>query len=341
MRFLRLLLTLAAGHDPADGGGAGARDRIGAVGSSTVFPFTAVVAERFVAAHPAAPAPVIESTGTGAGLKLFCGGVGAAFPDLAGASRRMRADEYAACAGHGVRDVIEVPIGLDGLAIAEARTGPPIRLTTAILFRALAAEPDGRPNAARTWAEVDASLPPVPIRVYGPPATSGTRDALAELVLARGCVAHDPAAAALPPPEFRARCTRIREDGAYVDAGENDDLIVQKLAAEPTAIGVFGYATLEANARTVRGVPLDGVAPGYASIADGRYPGARTLYVYAKRAHLAAVPGLAAFLRLYAASWAPGGPLVRHGLIAAPASVRARAAGIVATTATLDPATLQ
>lgn len=337
---MRRLLSLAffalasACQDQA-GGRIAVRDRITAVGSSTVFPFTAIVAERFVAADPAAKAPVIESTGTGAGLRLFCAGVGAAYPDIVGASRRMRRAEYDGCAARGVRDILEVPIGLDGIAFAESRQGPALRLTPAAVYRALAAFPGGRPNAARTWRDADPALPAIPIRVYGPPATSGTRDALAELVLARGCRAIDPAADAVG-----TRCTRIRDDGAYVDAGENDNLVVQKLAADPKAIGVFGYGYLRENVDTVRGVSLGGVMPTYAAIADGRYPGARPLYLYVKRAHLSAVPGLAAFLRLYASNWSPGGPLVRRGLVANSAPVRARAAAIVAAATPLDPASL-
>jgi phosphate transport system substrate-binding protein len=190
---------------------------------------------------------------------------------------------------------------------------------------------------------VNPALPATPIQVYGPPATSGTRDALAELILTAGCEASDPAAHALAvthPDAHHALCTRVREDGAYIDAGENDNLIVQKLQSNPDAIGVFGYSYLEANADVVNGVPIDGVMPTYAAIADGRYPGSRPLYLYVKQAHLHAIPGLRTFLRLYAAAWAPGGPLVRRGLIAAPDAVRARAAQVIAHETPLDPATL-
>lgn len=337
-RFL-LLLSLAACQGPVTGG-VGGRERITAVGSSTIYPFTAAVAEGFVAADPAAPAPVIESTGTGAGFRLFCGGVGAGHPDLAGASRRMRASEFRLCAVNGVDGIVELPIGRDGLAFAQARGGPPLRLTDATLFRALAASPGGVANAARTWADVDPTLPPMPIRVYGPPATSGTRDALAELVLARGCAAADPAAARLAAAARHERCTRVREDGAYVDAGENDNLIVRKLRADPGAVGVFGYGYLEANAATLAGIPLGGVAPGYDAIASGRYPGARPLFLYVKTAHLAAVPGLAAFLDRYLAAAGPNGPLVRRGLIASPAAERAAALRTLAARTPLDPRAL-
>ncbi|MGP7796030.1 substrate-binding domain-containing protein [Sphingomonas sp. CLY1604] len=344
MRLLLLAMGLClAGCQDQALGGSGSRDRITAVGSSTVYPFTTLVAETYVANNPDARAPVIESTGTGAGMKLFCAGIGAGHPDIEDASRRMKRSEYAACAANGVGPVMEVQIGIDGIAFAEAKDGPGMSLTPADLYRALAATPGGRRNTARTWRDVNPALPATPIQVYGPPATSGTRDALAELILTRGCEAVDPRAKALAirdPDAHRALCTRVREDGAYVDAGENDNLIVQKLAANPDAIGVFGYSYLEQNRGTVNGVAIDGVAPTYATIADGRYPGSRPLYLYVKTAHLRAIPGLAAFLALYADAWGPGGPLVRRGLIAAPPAVRARSAAIVARQTPLDPAEL-
>lgn len=341
--ILALGLCLAGCQDQAKGGGGGSRDQIRVVGSSTVYPFTTIVAEQFVANDPDARAPVIESTGTGAGLKLFCAGLGAAHPDIADASRRMKRSEYAECRRNGVADIVEVPIGIDGVAFAEALSGPGMALTEADLYRALAATPAGRSNTARTWRDVNPALPAIPIQVYGPPATSGTRDALAELILTRGCEAVDPSARALAvaaPDTHKAVCTRIREDGAYIDAGENDNLIVQKLAANPGSIGVFGYSYLDENAATVRGVAINGVAPTYATIADGRYPGSRPLFLYVKKAHLRAVPGLRTFLGLYARAWGPDGPLVRRGLIAASPAVRARAAAIVAHETPLDPAEL-
>ena len=209
--------------------------------------------------------------------------------------------------------------------------------------RALAATPGGRPNAARRWSDIDASLPAVPISVYGPPTTSGTRDAFVELIMLPGCAAADAQAAALEardPQAYRTRCSRIREDGAYVDAGENDNFIVQKLAANPTSLGVFGYSYLEENGGSVVGVPVNGVRPSDATIAAGSYPGSRQLYLYVKKNHLEAVPGLRRFLQLYAASWGPGGPLSRRGLIPSPAPVRARAAEIIRAERPLDPAEL-
>jgi len=319
------------------------RTQITAVGSSTVYPFTTLIAEQFVATNPNAHAPVIESTGTGAGMKLFCAGIGAAHPDIEDASRRMKRGEYDLCAANGARDILEIQVGIDGIAFAESRDGGAMQLTPADIYRALAATPGGKPNTARTWADVNPALPATRIKVFGPPSTSGTRDALAELIMTRGCDESDPRAAALAtsdPEAHKALCTRIREDGVYVDAGENDNLIVQKLAADPTAIGVFGYSYLEQNAQTVRGVAINGVAPTYDAIADGSYPGSRPLYIYVKKAHLDAVPGLRTFLKLYAANWSKSGPLVRRGLIAAPPAIQARSAAIIAQEIPLDPAAL-
>jgi len=328
------LLSLAACLDQARGGGAGARGQIRAVGSSTLYPFTTLVAEQLVAAVPDARPPVIESTGTGAGLRLFCAGAGADHPDMADASRRITAAEYARCDANRVGPVLEVPVGLDGVVLAQARGGPAFSLTDADLYRALAATPGGRRNAARLWRDVDPALPPVPIRVLGPPATSGTRDAFAELILLPGCRRVERVA-------DPARCTRLREDGAFADAGENDNLVVRKLLAEPDALGIFGWGYLRQNGERLRGVRLDGVAPGVAAIRAGRYPGARPLYLYVKVNHLRAVPNLRRFLALYAASWGEDGPLAARGLIASAPAVRADAAAAIADARPLDPADLR
>lgn len=336
-------LALAGCRDQANGGG-GTRDQITVVGSSTVYPFTTIAAERFVAADPEARPPVIESTGTGAGMKLFCAGIGAGHPDIANASRRMKRSEFDTCGNNRVGPILEIQVGIDGIAFAQAMRGPAMALTPADIYRALAATPFGRPNTAGTWRDVNPALPAVPIQVYGPPATSGTRDALAELVLGKGCEAIDPGARALKDGDedgYKQRCLRVREDGGYIDAGENDNLIVQKLSANPNALGVFGYSYLEENAGTVKGVPLDGVAPTYNSIARGAYPGARPLLLYVKKAHLRAIPGLQRFLEVYSTLWGPDGPMVKRGLIAAPEAVRARSAAIVRTGAALEPAELR
>lgn len=323
--------------------GGAARDQIRIVGSSTVYPFTTAVAEQFARKNDGFKAPIVEATGTGAGMKLFCEGVGGRFPDVENASRRIKKSEYEDCTKNGVNGVVEIQIGIDGIALAESKAGPGMTLTPADIYAALAANPYGKAQSARTWADVNPTLPRVPIRVYGPPPTSGTRDAFAELVLDKGC-ATDAATKALKktdPDRFKTICTKIREDGAYIESGENDNLIVQKLAANPDAVGIFGYSSLEENGDRLRGIPLDGVAPSYESIASYRYPGARPLYIYVKQAHLNAVPGLKQFVAEFASGWNPGGYLSRRGLIAAPDEIRARNAQIAQNLPSLDPAGLE
>lgn len=314
------------------------------VGSSTVFPFTTAVAEAFVNNGGVRKPPVVESIGTGAGISRFCGGAGWEFPDIANASRRMKKSEYEHCRKNGVGDVLEIQIGVDGVALAEANNGPKLALTKKDIYLALAANPGGRPNAARTWRDVNPALPAIPIQVMGPPSTSGTRDALVELIVEPGCALAEPNAktlkAAADTAPYDKLCKRIRDDGAYIDKGENDNLIVQGLTQNPNAIGVFGYSYLEENQSRLHGVTIDGVAPTYQTIAEAKYPGARPLFLYVKQRHLRAVPGLADFVRLYSTMWNPGGKLVRRGLIAAPDAVRAHSQQIVAQGIALDPAQL-
>ena len=287
---------------------------------------------------------MIESIGTGAGLKRFCEGVGWEFPDIANASRRIKKSEYALCEKNGVGEIMEIQIGVDGVALAESNRGPGLSLSKKDVYLALAANPLGKPNQARTWRDVNPSLPAIPIQVMGPPATSGTRDALVELVIEPGCAKADPQAKALKAAKdsapYEMRCKRIRDDGAYIDKGENDNLIVQGLATNPNAVGVFGYSYLEENHDRLNGVPIDGVEPSYATIADKTYPGARPLFLYVKTRHLRAVPGLADFVTLYTQMWGPNGKLARRGLIAAPDDVRAEAAREVARRTPMNPAGL-
>ena len=299
-----------------------------AVGSSTVYPFAKMAAERVARANPKLGTPIIESTGTGAGFKLFCAGVGERFPDVSNASRRMKAKEAQQCAANGVKEVTEIQIGLDGVAIATAHGTPIAGLTQKDLYLALAKTPYGKPNKAKTWKDVNGKLPALPIRVYGPPTTSGTRDALGELLLTPPCEAN-PSMAALKKTDeakFKAICTGIRTDGAYIEAGENDNLIVQKLAANQGTLGIFGYSFLEENASKVKGVTINGVAPTYATISSFKYPGARPLYVYVKNAHVRAIPAIRAFVAEITKESAigPKGYMLAGGLVAAPAPIRAR-----------------
>ena len=300
-----------------------------AVGSSTVYPFAKMAAERVARANPKLGTPIIESTGTGAGFKLFCSGVGERFPDISNASRRMKASEAKHCAGNGVKDVTEIQIGIDGIAFATAKGTPLGGVTTKDIYMALAKTPFGKPNKAKTWKDVNGKLPAIPIRVYGPPPTSGTRDAFGELIMTAGCETN-PGMVALKKAnadKHKAICTGVREDGAFIEAGENDNLIVQKLAANPNTLGIFGYSFLEENTAKLKGISINGVQPTYQTIAAFQYPGARPLYIYVKNAHVKAIPAIRAFVAEMTKESAigPNGYMRSGGLVAAPGPVRARA----------------
>ena len=307
---------------------ADARTQMRAVGSSTVYPFAKMVAERVARANAKVGAPIIESTGTGAGMKLFCAGVGERFPDIANASRRMKASEAKQCSANGVTKITEIQVGIDGLALATQKSSAFTSLTTRDLYAALAKTPWGKPNRAKTWKDVNAKLPAIPIRVYGPPPTSGTRDSLAELIMTAGCDTNPGMAAVKKADEakHKAICTGMRQDGAFIEAGENDNLIVQKLAANPNTLGFFGYSFLEENGSKIKGVAINGVTPTYESISSFKYPGARPLFIYVKNAHVAAIPAIRAFVAEFTKESAFGnaGYLRQHGLIASPTPIRAR-----------------
>jgi phosphate transport system substrate-binding protein len=319
------------------------REQIRAVGSSTVFPFAKAVADSLAKSNAEFKSPIIESTGTGAGMKLFCAGVGVQHPDIVNASRRMKASEYEGCAKNGVKDIVEVQVGLDGIAFAEGKNGPGISLTQVDVYRALAANPYGKPNTAKLWSDVNPALPAMPILVLGPPSTSGTRDALKELILMKGCDA-DPAMKALKDSDKEKHekvCGEVRSDGAYVDMGEQDNLIVQKLEANPKAIGVFGFSYLEENMDKLKGLSMNGVQPTYASISDFSYPGARPLYIYVKAAHVGAIKGLKEFVAQWAASWGKDGLLAKQGMVVSPADVQEKNAAVASALTLLDATTLK
>lgn len=340
--FSVIAISVAGCGGGTGGSSGGARQEIRAVGSSTVYPFATAVAETLTK-DGKFTSPVIESTGTGGGIKLFCEGVGATFPDVANASRRLKKSEYEDCAKKGVKDIVEVQIGLDGIAFAEANGGLNMKLSPVDVYKALAANPFGKPNTAKSWSDVNPALPNAPILVYGPPSTSGTRDALAELILTKGCDS-DPAMKALKDSDkdkHKDICTKVRDDGAYVDAGENDNLIVSKVSENPKAVGVFGFSFLEANTDKINGIPMDGVVPTYATISDFSYPGARPLYIYIKSAHLASIKGLKEYAAAFAANWGPDGLLKKRGMVIAPEDVRSANAKIVEAMTPLDPTTLK
>ena len=312
------------------------RDSISIVGSSTVYPFSTVVAERFGRAGKF-PTPKVEATGTGGGLKLFCGGVGVKYPDIANASRRIKDSEKADCEKNGVKEIVEVTIGFDGIVVAHSAASPRADLTQRDLWLALAKDvPDPAggeklvPNPYRTWKQVNPTLPDVRIEVLGPPPTSGTRDAFAELALENGCktVPWIAAMKAIDEARFKAVCMGVREDGAYVEAGENDNLIVQKLVANPAAFGIFGYSFLEENEGKVQGSHIEGIEPAYETIADGSYPVSRPLFFYVKKAHAELIPGIREFVAEFVSERAMGeeGYLADRGLIALPADKYAAAA---------------
>ncbi|MEE2603447.1 MAG: substrate-binding domain-containing protein [Pseudomonadota bacterium] len=305
-------------------GTAMARDTISIVGSSTVYPFATVVAERFGRTGNATPK--IESTGSGGGMKLFCQGVGTQHPDITNASRRMKKSEFELCQSNGVKDITEVKIGYDGIVIANSVKGEHIDLTLRDIFLALAKDvpnPDGSEelvaNPYKTWKEVNPALPNTKIEVLGPPPTSGTRDAFNELAIEGGCKTF-PWLKAIKDEDkskYKAICRSVREDGAYVEAGENDNLIVQKLEKNPAAYGVFGYSFLDQNRGVVQAANVDGVEPTFDAIGSGDYPVSRSLFFYVKKAHVGVVPGIEGYVKEFTSekAWGDQGYLGEKGLI--------------------------
>jgi phosphate transport system substrate-binding protein len=321
--------------------GADARDQIRIVGSSTVYPFATVVAEEF-GRSTGNKTPIIESTGTGGGLKLFCAGVGVSHPDITNASRRIVQSEVDLCASNGVSEITEVKIGYDGIVLANSKKSARQELTLRHIFLALAKQvpaPNGDlvPNPHRTWKDVDPSLPDVKIEVLGPPPTSGTRDAFNELAMEGGCTTFLDLKALKKTDKSRYKgiCHAIREDGAYVEAGENDNLIVQKLVANPSAFGVFGFSFLDQNTDAIQGSIVGGSEPTFDNIASGKYPVSRSLYFYVKKAHVGSIPGIKEYVTEFTSEKAVGeyGYLADRGLIPAPKAerekVRAEATGLV------------
>jgi len=294
------------------------------VGSSTVYPFTTIVGETFAAEGNTAP--VIESTGTGGGMKLFCAGVGDSHPDFTNASRAIKSSEAEKCAANGITP-LEMMVGYDGIVFANSKASGVLEITPRELFQALAKDvpqDNGNlvPNPFTTWNQINPKFPNVKIEVLGPPPSSGTRDAWSELVMEKGCKTYDWVKAMKKKDKkaYKGICHGVREDGAYIEAGENDNLIIQKLANNPNAFGVFGYSFLDQNTDVIQGSPISGVVPTFDSIADGSYPASRGLYVYAKKEHMGVIPGMTEFMELYLSDDIAGadGSLGDAGLIPLP-----------------------
>jgi phosphate transport system substrate-binding protein len=324
------LTALAAGPVSAQQG----RDYISVVGSSTVYPFATVVAEQF-GKTTKFKTPKIESTGSGGGLKLFCAGVGVQHPDITNASRRIKKSEFEQCQSNGVKDVVEVKVGYDGIAIANSKKAKAMKLELKDIFLALAKEvPDPKggekliPNPYKTWKDVNSSLPAQKIEVLGPPPTSGTRDAFAELAMEGGCKKIDwiKAMKKKDKKAYKTVCHTVREDGAYVEAGENDNLIVQKLDTNPNALGIFGFSFLDQNRDKIQGSSIGGVSPTFEAIADGSYPISRPLFFYVKKAHVGVIPGMQEFLTEFTSNkaWGPDGYLSDRGLVPMPQEERSK-----------------
>jgi phosphate transport system substrate-binding protein len=325
VKNIALALACATGALASTNTLADSRDHIMIVGSSTVFPFSKVVAERF-SLKTGMKAPKVEPTGTGGGFKEFCKGVGVGTADIANASRRIKDTEFKACQDAGVKDIVEVFIGYDGIVIANSVKSKPFSLTRKDLFLALAKvvpDPKGGdtlvPNPHKTWKDVNPELPATAISVMGPPPTSGTRDAFVELAMEGGCKAF-PFIAALDKSDnakYKAVCHGVREDGAFIEAGENDNLIVRKLGESPDMLGIFGFSFLDQNADAVNAAKVDGKAPSFDSIADGSYPVSRPLYFYVKKAHIGVIPGIKEFLDEFTSekSWGDEGYLTEKGMI--------------------------
>lgn len=318
-----IAVAAVAGMAVAMSTAAEARDQIRIVGSSTVFPFSKAVSETF-GKTTSFKQPVVESTGSGGGMKLFCAGLGEAHPDMTNASRRIKKSEVERCKSNGVTDVTEVKVGYDGIVFANSKESSQLNITRKQLFLALAKDVPGadgkiQPNPYKKWSDIDKSLPDIKIEVLGPPPTSGTRDAFAELAMEGGCKKFDfiKAMRKTDKKKYKAVCHSVREDGAYIEAGENDTLIIRKLQANPNAFGIFGYSFLDQNAEKVQGAIVEGQAPEFELIADGSYPVSRPLYFYVKKAHVGSIPGMKEFVAEFTkeSTWGEEGYLTDIGLI--------------------------
>lgn len=296
-----------------------ARDYISIAGSSTVLPFATIVAERLGRGYDQ-KTPVVESGGSSVGKKSVCDGIGIEFIDIGNASSRMKPKELEYCQKNGVT-LTEIKVGYDGIVVASSKRGNPLKISLADLGKALTAEVpiDGKmvPNPFQKWSDINSLLPDSKIRVYGPPTTSGTRASFAEIVNEKGyCKKDADAKAALKAAGRKAKsCRAMRTDGAYVEAGEQDNLIVQKLNEDPLSYGIFGFSYLDQNSDTMQGAVLSGVAPTFDAIGDGSYKASRALYFYVKHAHVEVIPGIKKFMAEWTRHWGEDGILADAGMI--------------------------
>ncbi len=308
-----------------------ARDQIRIVGSSTVYPFATVVAEKF-GISTKFKTPVVESTGSGGGLKIFCQGIGPSHVDITNASRRIKVNEIKKCAENGITDITEVKVGYDGIVIANSKNSQQMKIDRKHIWLALGKNVmvDGKiiPNPHKTWKDVDPSLPDQKIEVLGPPPTSGTRDAFAELGLQGGCkkFSYIENIEKTDKKAFKKLCYTVREDGTYIEAGENDNLIIGKLEENPKAFGVFGYSFLDQNKDKLQGSIVEGSTPTFENISSGKYPVSRSLYFYIKNAHVGKIPGISEYIAEFTSekSFGTGGYLQEKGLIPAPDAERVK-----------------
>ena len=303
-----------------------ARDNVSIAGSSTVLPFATIVAER-LGRNPAFNTPVVESGGSSVGKKGVCDGIGTEFIDIGNASSRMKTGELEYCDANGVK-ITEIKVGYDGIVFANSKDAAQLEISRSDLGKALTAKVavNGElvDNPYKTWNDVNPALPNVAIRVYGPPTTSGTRASFAEIINEKAfCGKDDEMKAALKAAGKKAKtCRAMRTDGAYIEAGEQDNLIVQKLQEDSETFGIFGFSYLDQNSDTLQGSKLDGVAPSFDAIADGSYKASRALFMYVKHQHIGVVPGITEYMTEWTKHWDEDGILADAGMIPLPTAER-------------------
>ena len=306
-----------------------ARDSLSLAGSSTVLPFARIIAEQ-LGKNPNFKTPVVESGGSSVGKKGVCDGVGTKFIDIGNASSRMKTKELAYCEKNGVK-LTEIKVGYDGIVVANSKKGIPLNISKADLGKALTAEipVNGKwvKNPYKKWSDINPALPDIAIRVYGPPTTSGTRASYAEMVNQKGYCAKDKeakAASVARGDKKGKKCRAMRTDGVFIEAGEQDNLIVQKLNEDTSAYGIFGFSYLDQNSDTLQGAVISKTAPTFENIAGNNYSVSRALYYYVKHQHIGVVPGMKEYMAEWTKHWGDEGALSDAGMIPMPKSERAK-----------------